>query len=193
MGTFGRHRPRSATMRTLRRLLAWRLDVAHVPPHSRARMVSAGGDNTRYRRGRAVRLPVISPHRATGYTECPGKRVVRRLPRLRDAVAKTGLPKIYRPTISPDGVRLGGARDPVIEARATHKLVWTVAVRERGGAPIASFPDRIDDRLRIVWSDGGSHPHPFAPGKYEVIIQGERPRGGKKARGASLPFTVKDR
>ena len=189
LGNFTHHRPSRPMMRTLRRVLAWRLDVAHVAPHGRARMVSSGGDNTRYRRGRHVRLPVISAHRYTGYTVCPGKRVSRRLPRLRDAVAGTGTPKIYAPSVSPNRMRAGGSAQPVIRASASSRLVWSVAVRTRAGADLGAFPNRSGDSLRRTWTTDSSPALPSAPGRYEIVIHAVDSRG-RRARGAVVPFTV---
>jgi hypothetical protein len=189
MGTYGRHRPKRPMIRALRRVIAWRLDVAHVPPRGRAVMVSGGGPNTRYRKGKRVELPVISAHRYTGYTECPGKRVARRLPRLRDAVTAAGTPKIYRPSVSPDRRRVGGTREPFIHATASDELVWSVAVRDRWGTEVATFPAQIGETLRLIWSNEGSHPLPSTPGRYEIMIQAAT-AGGRRARSAIIPFGV---
>lgn len=189
MGTYGRHRPPRPMIRGLRRVIAWRLDVAHVPPHGRAVMVSGGGPNTRYRKGKRVELPVISAHRYTGYTECPGKRVARRLPRLRDAVTAAGTPKIYRPTVSPDHRNVGGTREPFIHATASNKLVWSVAVLDQWGVEVATFPEQIGEALRLTWSNAGSHPLPSTPGRYEIVIRGVT-TGGKRARSGFVPFGV---
>jgi uncharacterized protein with LGFP repeats len=189
MGTYGRHRPKRPMIRGLRRVIAWRLDVAHVPPHGRAVMVSGGGPNTRYRKGKRVELPVISAHRYTGYTECPGKRVARRLPRLRDAVTAAGTPKIYRPSVSPDRRRVGGTREPFIHATASHELVWSVAVRDRWGSQVATFPAQIGETLRLIWSNEVSHPLPSTPGRYEIVIRAAT-AGGRRARSAIVPFSV---
>jgi N-acetylmuramoyl-L-alanine amidase len=189
LGNFTHHRPSRPMMRTLRRVIAWRLDVAHVAPHGRARMVSGGGDNTRYRRGRRVRLPVISAHRYTGYTVCPGKRVSRRLPGLRDAVVATGRPKIYGPSVSPDHVRAGGDAEPVIRASGSGKLAWSVSVRTRGGAELGSFPSRRADSLRRSWTTHSSPPLPSSPGLYDIVINAVDGHG-RRARGAVVPFRV---
>jgi hypothetical protein len=189
MGTFSTHHPSRAMMRTLRRVLAWRLDVAHVPPGGRAVMVSGGGSNTRYPKGKRVKLPVISPHRATGYTECPGNAVVRRLSSLRDAVARAGLPKIYRPSVSPAHVVADSAAAPSIRASASSRLRWDVSVRAADGSRVAGFRRRSGQRLRLTWSDDGSHPLPTAPGRYDVVIEAHR-RGGAKARAAHVAFRV---
>ena len=51
----------------------------HVPPKGWAWMVSGGGPNTKYPEGQGVTLPVISGHRHTGYTSCPGDTLFNQL------------------------------------------------------------------------------------------------------------------
>ena len=150
-------------------------------------MVSGGGDNTRYHKGKRVKLPVISGHRTTGYTDCPGKRVFHRLPGLRDSVTAAGLPKIYSPTVSPDHTTIGGPREPMIQAGASHKLVWSVSVVDHTGNQVASFSDRRGERLRLGWTDSSAHPLPTTPGTYEIEIRGETPKGDP-ARKAIISF-----
>ncbi|HXF35892.1 MAG TPA: peptidoglycan recognition protein [Actinomycetota bacterium] len=187
IGNFETRAPPRAAMRALRRLLAWRLDVAHLPPKGRTWMTSGGGDNNRFAAGTVVRLPVIAGHRDTGLTACPGDAVYRRLPGLRDAVARTGLPKIYRPRLSttrltPDVTRLR------IRAGASGPLTWSVAAFDRSGARVATFPPATGERLALTW-DGTGDPLPRTPGRYEVRIRA-RNGDGERARPAILPFRV---
>ncbi len=175
-------------MRALRRLLAWRLDVAHVPALGRATMVSGGGDNTRYAAGTLVRLPTIAGHRDTGYTDCPGDALYARLPDLRPRVAALGLPKIYRPRLSSEEV-VPGATDLRIRARGSEPLTWAVAAYDPTGGLIWSFPPTSGDRLRLRWGDGSGAALPTTPGTYTVSIEA-RDGAGRLARPALLTFTV---
>ena len=112
-------------------LLAWRLDLAHVDPRSRVVRVSTG--NPKYPGGRAVTLNAISGHRDTGPTSCPGSSLYARLPSIRAAVARTGLPKIYDPAVS------GALGGPVrFTARLSGSADWTVTVRDDQGAVVAT-------------------------------------------------------
>ncbi|HWG56857.1 MAG TPA: peptidoglycan recognition protein, partial [Gaiellaceae bacterium] len=54
----------------LARLLAWRLDLAHVDPLSTLSVPSGG--NKRFPSGVPVFLRTVSGHRDTGFTDCPG-------------------------------------------------------------------------------------------------------------------------
>jgi N-acetylmuramoyl-L-alanine amidase-like protein len=112
-------------------LIAWRLDLAHVDPASRVVRVSAG--NPRYPAGRAVTLRAISGHRDVYPTSCPGASLYAQLPSLRVAVAATGLPKLYSPTV------VGTLGGPVrFQARLSGETDWRVTVRDESGAVVAS-------------------------------------------------------
>ena len=84
--------------RALVKLLAWRLDIAHVDPS--ASVVYASGGNSKYPAGKKVTLKTISGHRDTYFTECPGNALYALLPTIRQRVAQTGLPKLYSPAVT---------------------------------------------------------------------------------------------
>jgi hypothetical protein len=77
-----RKKMRSAVVR----LTAWKLDANGRNPAGRTWIYSHGSD--RFREGARVRLPVIDGHRDTNFTECPGRRLYRILPGLRDRAQK---------------------------------------------------------------------------------------------------------
>jgi N-acetylmuramoyl-L-alanine amidase-like protein len=131
LGTYTSTRISPAAKAALVSLLAWRLDLAHVDPLSRVVRVSAG--NPRYPPGRAVTLNAISGHRDTYPTSCPGNSLYRQLPSIRTAVAQTGLPKIYGPTVTGT---LGGPVE--FKARLSSAADWTVTVRDESGTVVAS-------------------------------------------------------
>ncbi|MGE5272459.1 MAG: FlgD immunoglobulin-like domain containing protein [Verrucomicrobiota bacterium] len=111
-------------------LLAWRLDVAHVDPLGTLTWRSGG--NPEFPRGRPVKLRAISGHRDTGYTSCPGTSLYVKLPDIARAVAATGLPKLYAPTVT------GGLGGPVrFSARLSAAAAWVVTVRSASGAVVA--------------------------------------------------------
>ncbi|MEX0754400.1 MAG: peptidoglycan recognition protein [Actinomycetota bacterium] len=189
MGTFTRKRPSSSMMRSLRKLLAWRLDVAHLNPRGRGVLTSAGGDNTRYDAGDHVSVPVITAHRTTGYTDCPGRKVVRRLKDVRRTVSRMGLPKIYKPRVEPSVVKAGS---PPLRIRAvgSRSLEWSVSVHEAGGAQLFAFPPRTGSELDLVWEGSDATPYPRSSGTYELVVRGEN-ADGEIARAATLPFKIK--
>jgi flagellar hook assembly protein FlgD len=130
LGTYESQKVSPAARVALVKLLAWRLDVAHVDPLSRLRWVSGG--NAKYPAGTTVSLRAVSGHRDTGPTSCPGSSLYAQLPGIAADVAATGLPKLYKPVVSGS---LGG---PVrFTATLTEPLAWTVAVRDDTGAVVA--------------------------------------------------------
>jgi N-acetylmuramoyl-L-alanine amidase len=120
-----------AARSALIRLLAWRLDVAHVDPLSSFSWRSTG--NPRFPVGRMVTLRSISGHRDTGFTSCPGSQLYGELPGIARSVAETGLPKLYFPkaTGAPGGlVRFTGT--------LTQAMPWSVIVTQPDGNVVAS-------------------------------------------------------
>ena len=131
IGNFERATPSRAQQDALVKLLAWRLDVGHVDPRSTVGFVSNG--NGKFRAGRTVNLRAISAHRDTYLTACPGSAAYRLLPGVTNRVAKTGLPKLYSPTVT------GAVGGPVtFSARLSTPLPWTITVSDPLGITAAS-------------------------------------------------------
>ena len=111
LGTYSAAAPSAAAQAALVRLLAWRLDLAHVDPLVEGDVpLRAATPSTA--RACPFRCASISGHRDTGYTSCPGDRAYALLPQIAARVAATGLPKLYAPKVqtAPDGlVRFTGA------------------------------------------------------------------------------------
>ena len=130
IGNFTHAAPTKPMLDALVKLLAWRLDVAHVDPLSK--VVYTSGGNYKFRAGRTVTLRAISGHRDTGPTECPGNVAYRLLPAIARRVAVTGLPKVYSPTV------VGTLGGPIrFEARLSSSLPWTVTVTTVKGVVVA--------------------------------------------------------
>jgi flagellar hook assembly protein FlgD len=111
-------------------LIAWRLDFAHVDPLSQVDWPSSG--NERYPAGTHVLLNVVSGHRDTGPTTCPGDVLYGELPGIAAAVAQSGLPKLYEPlVVGPVGGQV------LFTARLSDALPWTVAVTDSTGLEVA--------------------------------------------------------
>jgi flagellar hook assembly protein FlgD len=130
LGTYSSVGISRAARRALVRLLAWRLDVAHVDPRSRLNWISGG--NPEYPAGTAVRLRAVSGHRDTGPTSCPGSALYAQIPALARAIAAHGGPKLYDPEVSG---QLGG---PVrVTGRLSTALPWTVTIKDGDGTSVA--------------------------------------------------------
>jgi flagellar hook assembly protein FlgD len=131
LGTYSAVRISTAARAALVRLLAWRLDVAHVDPLSRLTWMSGG--NPEYPAGTAVRLRAVSGHRDTGPTSCPGTALYGQLPGIASSVAARGLPKLYDPEVT------GGLGGPVrVTGRLSTALPWTVTIKDADGGTVAS-------------------------------------------------------
>jgi hypothetical protein len=115
----------------LARLLAWRLDLAHVDPLSTLTYTSGG--NPRFRPGVPVFLRSVSGHRDTGFTDCPGWALYAALGTIAGSVAEIGLPKLYAPVVT--GSVPGRVR---FRARLSAPLDWTLDVTDAAGTSAAS-------------------------------------------------------
>jgi flagellar hook assembly protein FlgD len=131
IGTYNAAGISAAAKASLVSLLAWRLDVAHVDPLSFANVLSGG--NQKFPVKVPVDLRAISGHRDTYLTECPGNALYAQIPSIAQAVAKTGLPKIYAPvsqTLAEGQVHF--------TAKLSSALPWTVSVIDQTGVTVAS-------------------------------------------------------
>jgi flagellar hook assembly protein FlgD len=131
LGTYSSSPISSAARTALVRLLAWRLDVAHVDPLAGLTWVSGG--NPEYPAGTHVKLRTIAAHRDTGPTSCPGNALYSQLPGIRKSVEALGLPKLYDPEVSGS---LGGLVR--VTGRLSSALPWTVTIRAGDGSIVAT-------------------------------------------------------
>ena len=131
MGDFSSSGITPAARAALVSLIAWRLDLDHVDPLSSLVRISSG--NPRYAPGRAVTLRAISGHRDVYPTSCPGQALYAQLASIRDAVAQSGLPKLYSPTV------IGTLGGPVrFKATLSDRVAWVATVRDQSKAVVAS-------------------------------------------------------
>jgi flagellar hook assembly protein FlgD len=131
IGTYTSAGPTPSQRQALVKLLAWRLDVAHVDPLSFVDFISGG--NQKFPAGIPVNLRAISGHRDTYFTECPGDAGYAQIPSIAHQVAQTGLPKLYAPDVQG---RLG---EPIrFTARLSSALPWTVTVTSQSGQTVVT-------------------------------------------------------
>ena len=131
LGTYASAAPSAAAKAALASLLAWRLDVAHVDPV--ANVTFSSGGNGRFPLGTPVFLRVVSGHKDTGFTTCPGPALYAQLGALARQAAATGLPKLYAPVVQG---QLGGLVR--FRARLSESLPWTVTVADAEGVVVAT-------------------------------------------------------
>ncbi|TMK18285.1 MAG: hypothetical protein E6G68_07515 [Actinobacteria bacterium] len=141
MGNFVSAHPTSAMISALKRLLAWKLDIHHIPAVGTVYMTAAGGD-PKFHEGRRYRMNRISGHRDGQQTSCPGINVYRLLPSIRRSVRAIGYPKIYLPSLSNSLLRPDGdTKNETSTVRATfdRSVHWTVAFRTNAGTLLKTF------------------------------------------------------
>ena len=167
LGDFERAEPPQAALDAVSRLLAWRLDLAHVDPLATLNAISSG--NERFPAGIPVFLRAVSGHRDTGATACPGERLYARLGEAAAAAAALGRPKLYEPTVSG---RVGGLVR--FRGRLSDPMSWTVSVTDALGVEVARGTG-TGTVLDWTWNSTLA-----APGAYRWEIA-----GGPALRGAS--------
>ena len=129
IGNFQAARPSAAAVQSLERLIAWRLDLAHVDPVSTLTYVSNGSE--RWRAGVTVKLRAVSGHRDTGLTSCPGNLLYPQLDAIALAAEQIGLPKLYSPLVRG---KVGG--QVVFSARLSSALPWRITVSGADGRAV---------------------------------------------------------
>jgi N-acetylmuramoyl-L-alanine amidase/FlgD Ig-like domain len=169
MGNHETRKISGAARAALVKLLAWRLDVAHVNPLGKLTWTSGG--NPKYPAGTKVKLRAVSGHRDTGPTSCPGGSLYAKLPGIAADVAVTGLPKLYRPVVT------GGLGGPVrFTATLTEALPWTVTIRDSAGSVVA---DGSGTGTAVDWTWDASAV-PYGDFTYSMEAgQGLRPARGQ--------------
>jgi hypothetical protein len=176
LGTYGDAAPTQAAENALTKLLAWRLDVAHVDPLGLLTVISGGSE--RYVSGVPVLLRAVSGHRDTGFTECPGATLYARLDALAGVSAKLGGPKIFEPRLAVS------AEGPVrFQARLSQALPWTVVVRAKGSTEEVARGSGTGTKVDWTWDAG-----PVAPATYAWILEAgsARPAGGSVRAGLGI-------
>jgi len=131
IGTFESAAIPAAAEASLEKLLAWRLDLAHIDPLSTLTAISGGSE--RFPAGIPVFLRAVSGHRDTGLTACPGNLLYAQLGAIGSATFGIGLPKVFEPTVT------GSTGGPVrFRARVSAALPWKVVVVDSLGQELAA-------------------------------------------------------
>jgi len=180
LGTYGGAAPSRAAMDAVANLVAWRLDLAHVDPSGLLTFISGGSE--RYSSGLPVLLRVVSGHRDTGFTTCPGEAFYRQLNALAMQAARTGLPKIYEPRVEA-GEGLFRAR-----ARLSSAGPWVVSITNQAGAEVArgtGTSATIDWTWDSISAARGSYRWTISAGSARPA-SGSLRAGGSSGGGAAL-------
>ncbi|MFF5160650.1 peptidoglycan recognition protein [Streptomyces sp. NPDC000348] len=86
IGSYGSKKPSSSAVKAVARLAAWKLGLHGMNPKAKTYLKSAGGNL--YRKGKKVRLNVISGHRDGFNTSCPGGKLYKKLGTARSTAAR---------------------------------------------------------------------------------------------------------
>jgi hypothetical protein len=161
-----------AAREAVSRLIAWRLDVAHLHPLSRITTISGG--NPRFRKGLPVWLRAVSGHGDTGFTSCPGKSIRGQLGAIAKRASTLGLPKLYAPEVEGS---VGGLVS--FSARLSSFLPWSVTIFDAAQQPVA-VGTGLGSNVQWTW-DARFVP----PGSYTYSIS-----AGPNVRPATGPLTA---
>lgn len=190
MGTFTTHKPPRKVISAYKRLLAWRLDVAHLRPTGTAVMTSGGGTSQKFDEGEQVTLPVISGHRDTGLTSCPGAKLYEKLGKMRVGTESRGLPKIWDPLATPNPAP-AGTTEIQLSANLSQEMDWTIQIYSALNPTTAfkSFVGRSTDVL-VTWDRSGDDllAPPAPAGTYLVYFRASE--AGLVAREAVVTLTL---
>ncbi|MFC8394432.1 peptidoglycan recognition protein [Streptomyces sp. NPDC057238] len=86
IGSYGSKKPSSSAVKAIARLTAWKLGLHGMNPRAKTYLKSGGGNL--YRKGKKVRLNVISGHRDGFNTSCPGGKLYKKLGTARSTAAR---------------------------------------------------------------------------------------------------------
>ncbi|MFI8892311.1 peptidoglycan recognition protein family protein [Streptomyces paradoxus] len=86
LGSYGATKPSKSAVKAVARLTAWKLGLYRMNPKGKTYLKSAGSNL--YRKGKKVRLNVISGHRDGFATECPGRKLYGKLGSARSKAAR---------------------------------------------------------------------------------------------------------
>ena len=179
LGTYGDAKPSAAAQDAIARLIAWRLDLAHVDPTSFLTFISGGSE--RYANGIPVLLSAVSGHRDTGFTECPGNALYSRLGAIAASARALGGPKIFDPKAEVKGTAIR------VRARLSQSQPWSVAMTSSTGVEVARGAG-TGTAVDWTWESGGT---PAGAYTWTIAAGTARPATGVlRAGGGTAPLTI---
>lgn len=92
IGNFDEMPPSPSQLRSVGKLLGWRLAMDGIDPKGAVRLTSQGGPYTRFALGATATLPTIFAHRDVGDTACPGSLGFGAMNQIRDIAARFNKP-----------------------------------------------------------------------------------------------------
>jgi hypothetical protein len=174
-----RHRtkPSAAAQDAIARLIAWRLDLAHVDPTSTLTFTSGGSEKY------AAEVPgsaaAVSGHRDTGSTECPGNALYARLGAIASSARAIGGLKIFEPKSEATGSSIR------IRARLSQSQPWDVTIATAAGVEVARGRGS-----GTLWTGRGTRRAPAGSYRWTVSAGSARPATGISARGGAAALAI---
>jgi hypothetical protein len=179
LGTFEDVTPSAAAQDAIARLIAWRLDLAHVDPTAFLTFISGGSD--RYSSGIPVLLNGVSGHRDTGFTACPGDVLYGRLGTIASTARSLGGGAMFEPRARAAGTAIR------IRARLSQPQAWTVAMKSPAGAEVARGTG-AGTAVDWTWESAGS---PAGSYGWTISAGTALPATGTlRAGGGSVPLAI---
>jgi N-acetylmuramoyl-L-alanine amidase-like protein len=166
LGTYGSTKPPQAALDAIAKLIAWRLDLAHVDPTSFVNVISGGSE--KYAPGIPVLLNAVSGHRDTGLTECPGNALYARLNSIAAAARSLGGLKIFDPNAETAGTSIR------VRATLSAPQPWTVTITSSAGAETARGSGS-GTSVDWTWDSAGAPPGSYS---WNVSAGSARPATG---------------
>ena len=166
LGTYGGTKPSTAAQDAIARLIAWRLDLAHVDPSATLTFISGGSE--KYAPDAPVTLRAVSGHRDTGSTECPGNELYARLGAIATSARALGGLKIFEPKASASGAAIR------FRARVSQSQPWTVTVTTGAGAAVARGTG-TGSAIDWTWDSAGA---PAGSYRWTIAAGAARPATG---------------
>lgn len=162
LGTHTSVPPNRRERDALVRLIAWRMDVAHVAPTGRMALTARSGD--KFRIGSRVVARAVSGHRNLYPTSCPGTMTYRLLNSIALAAWRRGGVKVANVTVAPSydettgllhRLRVRAVTGPGAGASAVLRLErgdGTVLAEQGSDGPVHSFDLQLDPAdTTAVW------------------------------------------
>lgn len=172
MGNFESAQAPDAMVRGISKILAYRLSRFHRDPFG-SKVLTAEVGSSKYPAGRKVSMKVISGHRDSQLTACPGGNLYKRIPTIRKWTADAMGSSLIEPTVSTRSVPMGAEVDVAVKARVTQQQSWTLTVREFcSGRVVRRITGSAgpSDPIRTVWrgrDDGGNR---VPAGRYRLTL-----------------------
>lgn len=172
MGNFESASASDAMVRGISKILAYRLSRYHRDPFGR-KVLKAEVGSSKYSAGTKVKLKVISGHRDSQLTACPGGNLYQALPKIRRLAKGYMGSTLIEPTLSRTSVPVGSDVSIAARARVTQSQKWALTVRNFcGGSLVRRLKGTASpsNPIKAVWRGRDENGKLAPPGRYRVTL-----------------------